>query len=399
MARILLLTHEFEPFRGGIAAVADGLAAGATAAGHESVVVAPDYGSPQAKADAVRTYTVRRFAGHTCSMLSMDKLTRFTAHCAAEIRHIRPDLVHAVDPPAQMALAILARVRRSNPFVFTVHGTELLRYRDELFPRLWMGRGLGRVHSIHSVSEAVYRILHTLLEPLRTRRRAQSGWPHTFVEPPGIRRIWLDRPAANRTDVRARWNVAPDDLVLLTLSRRVPDKGHEDVIAAITLLPDALRRRIVYVIAGAGPDPYARRLEVAAMNGGIRVVLAGPIPDEDAIAACDGADLHVMLSQQNRTRLEGFGIAYIEAGARGLASLARDTGGVAEAVLDGETGRVLPAPAAATEIAAAVAALLNDAPVRTRMGVAARSRAQSFCWELRAAAVYDAFLQRTGIRR
>jgi phosphatidylinositol alpha-1,6-mannosyltransferase len=383
MARLLLLTHEFAPFRGGIAAVADGLAAGAVAAGHSPIVVAPDYGARHDRADLDRPYLVRRFAGATCSILSMDKLVRFTAHCAAEIRHTRPDLVHAIDPPAQMALTMLARLRRLKTYVFTVHGTELVRYRHESFPRLWMGGGMRRVTSVHAVSHAA----HTLLDT-----GARSAPRNAFVEPPGIRRVWLDQPVADRDVQRAGWRAARDDFVLLTLARRVPEKGHEDVLTAVGLLPDRLQRRIVYVIAGSGPDDYAQRLEAAAARAGVRLVLAGSIPDEEAIAACDGADLFVMLSRETRTRLEGFGIAYIEAAARGLPSLARQTGGVAEAVRDGETGLILRSSAGPDTIAPVVESLVLDAELRARLGANARAMAPDFAWEIRASAVYARFL-------
>jgi hypothetical protein len=64
-------------------------------------------------------------------MLSVRKLSRFTRLCHATIRDTRPDLVHAVDPPAQMALTMLARLGRLDRYVFTVHGTELIRYHRE----------------------------------------------------------------------------------------------------------------------------------------------------------------------------------------------------------------------------------------------------------------------------
>ena len=67
--------------------------------------------------------------------------------------------------------------------------------------------------------------------------------------------------------------------------------------------------------------------------------------DARAIALMDGADLFVMLSHETATRIEGLGLAYIEAAARSLPSLARDTGGVRDAVRNGETGILLPGDA------------------------------------------------------
>lgn len=385
MARLLLLTHEFQPFRGGIAAVVDGLARGSAAVGHSPVVFAPDYGADQDETDRIQPYEVQRFSGSTCSMLSTDKLARFTGRCSAMIRKVKPDLVHAVDPASQMALAMLGRLRRVRNHVFTVHGTELVRYRNELFPRLWMGRGMCRATSVHAVSHAVERLL-------------RSGWrrglKHAFVETPGIGQGWLERPVTDRNVTRVEWKATPDDLVLLTLARRVPEKGHQDVIASVALLPDELRSRVVYVVMGTGPDSYASSLEVAAADAKVRLVLAGAVSDDQAVAACDAADLLVMLSRRTETRIEGFGIAYIEAAARGLASLARSTGGVAEAVHDGRTGLVLAPDATNDTVARALETLLLSPSLRNRLGDGGRTLARGFSWEARAGAIYERFLAR-----
>jgi glycosyltransferase involved in cell wall biosynthesis len=382
MQTILILTHEFQPFRGGIAAVADGLARGASANGYRVIVSAPDYGTNNDAADRALPFEVRRFNGSTCSMVSLDGLARYARRCAREIDGAPADLVHAVDPAPQMALATLDRFRRVPPFVFTVHGTELLRYRDEFVPRLWMGTGLRRAQSVHAVSRAVYRLL-----PSQPRCAPR----HAFIEPPGIAPIWIGQPRTDRCSARRRWGAEDDDLVLFTLARRVPEKGHAEVIAAAGLLPEALCRRVVYVVAGDGPDAYAAQLRETAGRAGVRLVLTGALTDAEAIAGCDAADVFVMLSRKTATRMEGFGIAYLEAGARGLPSVARETGGAAEAVTHGETGLVLPAAADASRVASALEELLRDRNLRDRMGACARSRAAGFLWDARARAIYERF--------
>lgn len=379
-ARILLLTHEFAPFRGGIAEVADGLATGAAAAGCWPLVLAPDYGKDHTRSDRARPYRVLRFRGGACSMLSVDGLLRFTRLCHRAIREQRADLVHAVDPPAQMAVAMLSRLRLAPPFASTVHGTELLRYRREAMPRIWLGGGLRRAAGIHAVSRFV-------CDRLETWFGVQPG--QSFVVHPGIRRTWLETPSCDRAAVRRTHHLGSDDFALLTLSRRVPEKGHEDAIAALATLPRSARDRVVYIIAGTGPREYAERLLAAAQNASVRIRMQDEVSDEAAIALADAADLFVMPSHETPTRLEGFGITYIEAAARGLPSIARATGGVAEAVRDGETGRVLDADAGPPELGRAVLNLMEQDETRTRLGRLARSHAQSFAWDRKAAAIYE----------
>jgi glycosyltransferase involved in cell wall biosynthesis len=68
---------------------------------------------------------------------------------------------------------------------------------------------------------------------------------------------------------------------------------------------------------------------------------------------------------------EAFPIALLEAMQAGLPVLATRVGGVAEAVQDGVTGRLVD-PGDDRALAAALAGLVADAPLRARMGAAAR---------------------------
>jgi phosphatidyl-myo-inositol dimannoside synthase len=388
MRRILLITHEFSPFRGGIGRVAEGLAEGAVACGLEPVVLAPDYGSDQRADDARRSYRVDRFPGSFCSMVSPRRLIRFTELCRRAIAREKPDLVHGVDPAAQMALTMLARLGSGRPHALTIHGTELLRYRSEALPRWWMRGAFARSDALCAVSDAVHGLL---LRDFRVRP-GQS-----FVTHPGIGPIWFDTPAKAPATARARWNIPADALVVLTIARRVPEKGQDRVLAGLARLPEPLRRRTVYFVAGSGPGAYAHDLEAAASAAGVRLIMADTLSDADLVEACDAADLFAMLSRRTARRLEGFGLTYIEAGARGLPSLACDTGGASEAVLDQRTGTVLPGDAGEERIGEALLLALQDDGVRRQQGEQAARRARTLTYASQARLVYGRFAEILGL--
>ncbi len=384
MHRILILTHEFPPFHGGIATVAHGLASGAAAIGHEARVLAPAYHGNTAEWDAAQPYEVSRFPGATCSVLSLDKLAKFTARCRREIRLRKPDIVHAVDPPAQMALTALSRMRLVRTYFFTVYGTELLRYHNDLSPRLWMFRAFRRVACTSAISRSVREIL---INTFKVREDT------VFVSYPGVGPRWFETPSTDRAQVRARWEVSPDETVVLTVARRVPDKGHQRVIEGLSLLPASLRRRLVYVVVGGGPEDYARDLRAKAESGSVRLLMLGALGDDELVEACDAADLFIQLSQETPSRLEGLGLVYLEAATRGVPSIACDTGGVAEAVRHGDTGIVLPYYPTAEQVAEALISLAGEDGVRAEMGRRAREFAATFTWRRSAEEVYTRFAQ------
>lgn len=379
MSRVLLTTYEFAPFRGGIGRVAENLAEGAASCGLEPVVLAPDYGGDHRAADADRPYDVRRFDGAFCSLVSPRRLVRFAAVCRRAMRDVEPDLVHGVDPQSQMALTALSRLGGLDGHLLTVYGTELLRYRAETLPRLWMHGAFRGAGGVCAISHHVHELL---------RREFDVDPGRTFVSHPPIAPAWHEMPPASRSAVRAAHGIDDDAIVVLTVARVVATKGHDRVIEGLARLPGRLRSRLAYVVAGTGPEDYARRLDEAAASSDVRLVRTGPLSDPELVALYDGADLFAMLSRRTPKRLEGFGLTYVEAGARGVPSIACDTGGVGEAVLDGRTGVLLPADADADTVAAAVERLAGDRGLRERLAAGAREHAATFTCGRHARDVY-----------
>ena len=66
---------------------------------------------------------------------------------------------------------------------------------------------------------------------------------------------------------------------------------------------------------------------------------------------------------------------FVEAAACGTPQIAGDSGGAAEAVVDGVTGRVLSRPERWSDVAAAIDELLDDDERRAAMAKASRERA------------------------
>jgi glycosyltransferase involved in cell wall biosynthesis len=90
---------------------------------------------------------------------------------------------------------------------------------------------------------------------------------------------------------------------------------------------------------------------------------------------------------------EGWGLAVMEAAAQATPAVGlRSAGGLAESIVDGETGLLAEGP---EEFAAQIERALTDEALRRSLGEAARTRCAAFTWERTAAefaAVLDAAL-------
>jgi glycosyltransferase involved in cell wall biosynthesis len=113
---------------------------------------------------------------------------------------------------------------------------------------------------------------------------------------------------------------------------------------------------------------YAGELACLADNNGIGAKLLWLGVRDDIPDLLGAADLGLLSSHQ-----EGFSNALLELMAAGLPVVATDVGGNREAVIDGETGILVP-PRSPNALAQAIVDLANDAEARTRFGAAGRRR-------------------------
>ncbi|MGH9045798.1 MAG: glycosyltransferase family 4 protein, partial [Acidimicrobiales bacterium] len=179
-----------------------------------------------------------------------------------------------------------------------------------------------------------------------------------------------------RTAARRSLGLPEDGLLVSCVSRLVPRKGMDTLIAAAASLRRA-HPDLLVAIAGGGRDE--RRLRRIAGRSDAPVRMLGRISEEEKAAFLGASDVFVMACRNRWGGLEqeGFGIVFLEAAASGIPQVAGDSGGAAEAVIDGQTGLVVRNPKDPAELVAALTGLLADESLRAGMGSAARERVEA----------------------
>jgi glycosyltransferase involved in cell wall biosynthesis len=179
-----------------------------------------------------------------------------------------------------------------------------------------------------------------------------------------VLRLGLPMPPDGTTKNAARaaihrWlGLSDDTLVLLTVGRLVRRKGARWFIENVLLkLPDG----VLYVIAGEGPERVA--IERAADRNGLgaRVRLLGRVSDEERELLFRGSDIFLQPNVPVENDLEGFGLVTIEAAMRDTLTLASELEGICDAVVNGQTGILLP-PQEPDVWVARLRQLLGDRP-------------------------------------
>ncbi|MDD7965546.1 glycosyltransferase [Actinomycetospora lemnae] len=315
----------------------------------------------------------------------VEHMDAFSAELATCWREERPDVVHAhfwmsglAALPAARALAV--------PVVQTFHALGSVKRRHQGAEDTSPAR---RVAVESDLGASVDRVLATCREEVDELVALGVPVDRVTVVPCGVdvQHFTATGDGAQRSSTMGAGPVAArgDGFRVLTVSRLVPRKGVDTVVAALANLP----ADVELVVAG-GPraeglddDPEVARLRRLAREVGVadRVHFLGAVGQDALPALYRSADAVACVPAY-----EPFGLVPLEAMACARPVVAAAVGGLADTVVDGVTGHHVPAgdPAAV----AAALARLRDAPRRARaLGRAGRRRAEAeYGWDRVAAA-------------
>jgi len=353
--RVLLLTWDFPPVRGGIQTWMLELALRLPDA--RVRVLAPAV-SGDVAFDRTCGCRVTRLAS-----ASLGRIPWLIQLCATTLWQCitrRPDVIvcgHVTTAPA----ALLARRLLGVPYVVFTYGYEIRRRRRKRLLRFL----LRNARLVVACSDFTRSAVLDLAVPRQRVRILYPGVDAQRFSPAN----GLPAPARPKT--------------LLSVARLAElYKGHDTTIRALPLVkakcPD-----VRYVIAGDGPlrDYLGRVAESVGVEREVRFL--GEVSDEELPELYRACDAFVLLSRESPSKggAEGFGIVCLEAGACGKPVVAGRSGGLVDAVEHDRTG-LLVDPQDVGAVAEALVSVLTDATVADRLGKEGRRRVlERFTWD------------------
>ena len=353
MTRILLVTNDFPPRRGGIQSYLEQFVLRLVATGdHDVTVYAPRWKGAE-EYDRAAPMRVVRHPGTL--MLPQPGVDRRMRALIAE---------HGVDTVwfgAAAPLALLAQRARdagARRVLASTHGHEV---GWSMLP--------GARSALRHIGD--HTDVVTYVSRYTRGRFAAAFGPRARLEhlPPGVDTERFRPDPAARAGLRARYELGERPTVVC-VSRLVARKGQDMLIRS---WPRIARRvdGAALVIVGGGPDEdRLRRLAAAAGDG---VLFTGAVPAGELPGHYAMGDVFAMPCRTRGAGLdvEGLGIVFLEASAAGVPVVAGDSGGAPETVLNGETGRVVDGRDV-EQIAEVITGLLTDPDRARQMGEAGR---------------------------
>jgi phosphatidylinositol alpha-1,6-mannosyltransferase len=368
MPKVLIVTNDFPPRRGGIQSFVHALATRLPAG--TVTVYAPAWEGAAAY-DARQPFPVIRHPGSL--MLPVPSVARRAAGILAD-RGCDTVLFGAAAPLGLLAPRLRAAGARR--IVAVTHGHEA-GWAALPGARSLLRRIGDQVDVVTYLGEYFRARLARALSPDAARRMVRLA--------PGVDTA-VFRPGAGGAAIRQRHGLAGRPVVLC-VSRMVPRKGQDTLLRAWPqVLSAAPRGPGGPVLLLVGDGPYRAELGRLAARLGVAgsVVFTGGVSWQDLPAYYDASDVFAMPCRTRRRGLdvEGLGIVYLEASAAGLPVIGGDSGGAPDAILPGESGYVVPGGDAAA-VAGRLTGLLADPAAAAAMGEKGMAWVQrEWRWEL-----------------
>ena len=275
------------------------------------------------------------------------------------MRRRRPAIAHFFLPAAYLVgapLALLARVP-----VRVMSRRSLNSYRSNVLIRSVERCWHRTMHAVLGNSLCVIRELR--IEGVANER---LGLIYNGID---VKRFSNGR---SRDQSRMALGLPSDALTMCIVANLIPYKAHDDLINALALA--AMRLPVDWRLLVVGRDDgIGHMLESQARQLSLQDNIAFLGSRDDIGTILNASDIGILCS-----RTEGFSNAILEGMAAGLPMIVTAVGGNAEAVVNGETGLVVPANDV-KRLSAAIVMLANNPALRIKFGGAGRERvAQHF---------------------
>jgi phosphatidylinositol alpha-1,6-mannosyltransferase len=266
-------------------------------------------------------------------------------------------------------------VPKPKRLLITLHGSEIPKFSNNFLERRKFTEVLKQAKKIHLLSRHNQKALIKLCSELEGKIVIQPGAPASDVLP--------------TEKVAKVYKPIENGLVLLCVGRIHPRKGQLELLQAIAQLPESTKDKVTCRFVGpSNHNAYAKRLGDFSKNVGCKVKFLGDLSNTQLKSEYEKADLFALTSIPQANSVEGFGFVYLEASAHGLPIVANRTGGVEDAVKDGQTG-LLADPQNLSEITEHIKTLLENNKLREKMGEEGVKWAAKHCWADVAQALYQ----------
>jgi glycosyltransferase involved in cell wall biosynthesis len=288
----------------------------------------------------------------------------FRSGLAKALRQAQPDIIDAYEEPFSLVMGQLLLLNR----MFAPQARLLFYSAQNIYKRypppfsLFERAAFRRASYAYVCASEVGTVL----------RRKGYRKPLKLIPLAADETVFKPMPEA-RAAVRTELGIALEQRVVGYLGRLSVEKGVQDLVAALPLLPSDTR---LLIVGGGEREPLERQAQ--GLGVAERLIFTGAVNRLDAPRYLNAMDLLVVPSHTTAGWKEQFGRIIVEAFMCGVPVLGSDSGAIPEVVAD--TGLIFP-EGDVSALAAAACRLLEGANLGAELREHARVRALAeFTW-------------------
>jgi phosphatidylinositol alpha-1,6-mannosyltransferase len=371
-AHDLLFAYDFPPMGGGIARWMAELALGYPA---DSLTVSTGRLDGAAITDRLLPQRIDRIRIHADRLRTVPGLLAWGSRAVRLAREpgARFAWCDSVRPAGYVAR--WAFERTGLPYGIITHGGDLLTLRARIARRPIKRRVMRSILGGAAVYVANSQWTAARCRELLGEFGLEAAASRVRVVPLGTDPARWRFDPAGAAEFRRRRGL-PNGRWIVTVARLVEYKGIDDGIRLLASLindhPD-----LHYAVIGRGPYQSMLRALSEELDVTDRVHLLTDVGDDELSAAYSIGEIYLGLTRETATDVEGFGISFIEAAACHLPVVATRSGGIPDAVKDGETGLLFDSGDLAG-LREGLDRLLREGAVARRMGAAGRALVERY---------------------
>jgi len=334
--KVLVYSHEFPPFLGGLATTSMKLVKGLSNRVDSLIAIVPSYGLNQEIIDNELNCEIKRvpFLGSRY-IRSIPFIQQFIGFFYLFYYLVvnKPDVVLFITEEAESVGGLVSYFINFRSIVRVAGSGIVTCFHGSGFNKRILKYPMSNLYKksdrIIAVSNYTKSLLLSIGVDDKKIRVIYNGVNNSMLEYP------VNKEKVE--NLKMKYKIKKEDKVIITIARVLPRKGQDNVIRA---LPGVLKivPNLKYIIVGEGK--YRKKFEklAAELNVDSQVIFTGGVENSSIVDYLDLSDLFIMPNRAWNNKVEGLPNAIIEASARDKAVIAGNHSGSVEAVVHGKTG-------------------------------------------------------------
>jgi len=327
--KVLIYTHEYPPFQGGIATSSEKIAT-IFASKYSTYVCCPKYGLKddcETKGN-LKIHRINFLGGRNFKKIPIMQYIKGLDFLKKKIKDIGPDVIFYLGEEAEIVGGLLNNKEIKQIVRIAGSGIKsILESKNliNLVKKYLMLRLYRNSKNIIAVSKNTKKLMNnnSFFEDKQKIRLIYNGFDEEFTRKP------------KELSLKKELGYHESDFVLLTVSRVLPRKGQDYVIQAISELGI---KKIKYICVGGGKYLEKFKSMSKKLNIESNVLFVGPKDKNEIHKYYDICDVFILCNRTWNSKIEGLPNVAIEAMARKKPVIGSRNSGTEELIVENNTG-------------------------------------------------------------